>query len=244
MTPPEHDHRPDAPAGAVLFDIDGTLVDSTYLHVHAWMRALTDLGDELDRPVDSWRIHRGIGMGSSLLLAELLGDDAAERLGGRAKERHEHHYRELTAQQGLQRTFDGARELVRAVAERGARAVLATSAAPAELAELRKALDLDDVVAGITSADDVEAAKPEPDLVRAALDVAGTPPERAVMVGDTGWDVEAAHRAGVACVAVTTGGWSEAELHAAGAAAVYRDAAALLADLDQSPLALTRHHED
>ena len=230
----------DTATGTVLFDIDGTLVDSTYLHVHAWMRALADLGDDLARPVDAWRIHRGIGMGSSLLLADLLGDDA-ERLGDRAKDAHARHYRELA---DLQRPFDGARELVGAVAERGARAVLATSAAPAELDELLKVLDLDDVLTGVTSAQDVENAKPEPDLVQAALRIADVPPERAVLVGDTGWDVEAAARAGVPCVAVLTGGVSEGELLAAGAAAVYRDVAALLADLDQSPLALTWHTED
>ncbi|GEN80090.1 HAD family hydrolase [Actinotalea fermentans] len=238
MTPTSSDAR-DA-AGAVLFDIDGTLVDSTYLHVHAWMRAFADLGEELTRPVDAWRVHRGIGMGSALLLADLLGDDA-DRLADRAKDAHAAHYRELA---DLQRPFDGARDLVRAVAERGARAVLATSAAPAELEELLTVLDLDDVLTGVTSAKDVDNAKPEPDLVQAALDIAGVPPERAVLVGDTGWDVEAAARAGVPCVAVLTGGVSEAELREAGAAAVYRDVAALLADLDQSPLALAWHVED
>lgn len=230
----------DASTGAVLFDIDGTLVDSNYLHVHAWTRAFADLADELTRPVDAWRIHRGIGMGSSLLLADLLGADA-DRLGGRAKDGHARHYRELA---GLQRPFDGARELVRAVAERGARTVLATSAAPEELEELLKTLDLEDVLTGVTSDEDVANAKPEPDLVRAALRIAGAPPERAVLVGDTRWDVEAAARAGVPCVAVLTGGVGEAELHAAGAAAVYRDVAALLADIDQSPLAFAWHTED
>lgn len=236
MTP----SSPEAPTGAVLFDIDGTLVDSNYLHVHAWMRAFADMADDLAQPVDAWRIHRGIGMGSSLLLADLLGADA-DRLAERAKDGHARHYRELAA---LQRPFDGARELVRAVAERGARTVLATSAAPAELAELLNVLDLEDVLAGVTSAKDVENAKPEPDLIQAALQIAGVPAERAILVGDTGWDVEAAARAGVPCVAVLTGGVSEAELLAAGAAAVYRDAAALLADLDQSPLALAWHTED
>lgn len=239
MTPASPSDVTDAP-GAVLFDIDGTLVDSNYLHVHAWMRAFADLGDELTRPVDAWRIHRGIGMGSSLLLADLLGDDA-DRLAGRAKDGHARHYRALA---DLQRPFDGARDLVRAVAERGARTVLATSAAPEELEVLLTVLDLDDVLTGVTSDKDVASAKPEPDLVHAALDLAGVPPERAVLVGDTGWDVEAAARAGVPCVTVLTGGVSEAELRGAGAAAVYRDVAALLADLDQSPLALAWHVED
>lgn len=220
----------DAP-GAVLFDIDGTLVDSNYLHVHAWVQAFHELG----RPIDAWRVHRGIGMGSSLLLAELLGDDA-ERLGDQAKDAHSRHYAELAH---LQRPFDGARELVRAVAERGARTVLATSAGPDELEKLRAVLDLDDVLTGITSADDVEDAKPAPDLIHAALRIADVPASRAVMVGDTGYDVEAAARAGVPCVGLLTGGVGHAELMAAGAVAVFDDPRHLLRDLDASPLAPT-----
>jgi HAD superfamily hydrolase (TIGR01509 family) len=215
--------------GAVLFDIDGTLVDSNYLHVHAWVRAFHDVG----RPVDAWRVHRGIGMGSSLLLPELLGEDA-EDLFDEAKERHTEHYGTLA---DLQRPFEGARELVQAVAAKGARAVLATSAGPDELERLTEVLDLDDALTGITSAKDVEEAKPSPDLVQAALDIAEVDPDRAVLIGDTVWDVEAAARAGVACVGVLTGGNSEAELRGAGAIAVYRDVATLLAELDDSPLA-------
>jgi HAD superfamily hydrolase (TIGR01509 family) len=219
----------DRSPGAVLLDIDGTLVDSNYLHVHAWVQAFA----EVDHPVDAWRIHRAIGMGSSLLLAELLGEDA-ERLGADVERRHTEHYGQLA---GLQRPFDGARELVRAVTDRGARAVLATSAAPEELERLRAVLDVDDVLTGITSDQDVEEAKPDPDLVLTALGVADVAPDRAVLVGDAIWDVEAAGRAGVPCVGVLTGGVSEAELREAGAVAVYRDVAALLAELDDSPLA-------
>ena len=218
--------------GAVVLDIDGTLVDSNYLHVHAWVQAFADIG----RPVDAWRVHRCIGMGSALLLAELLGDDDAERLGAEAKDRHAERYAALG---DLQRRFDGARELVQACAERGARTVLATSAAPTELDRLQAVLDLDDVVTGVTSAQDVDDAKPAPDLVRAALDIAGVPAARAVMVGDSVWDVQAASRAGVPCVAVLTGGTSRTELRTAGAVAVYDDVAALLADLEDSPLAVT-----
>ena len=219
------------PPGAVLLDIDGTLVDSNYLHVHAWVGAFADAG----HPVDAWRVHRCIGMGSDLLVEDLLGDDAGA-VGERVIEGHAARYAELG---GLLRRFEGARELVVALAERGAATVLATSAAPEELERLRAVLELDDVVTGITSDQDVQAAKPEPDLVVAALDVAGVPPGRAVMVGDSVWDVEAADRAGVPCVAVLTGGYGEAELRAAGAVEVYRDAAALLAGLDDSPLAAT-----
>lgn len=84
---PNRDHMP----GAVLFDIDGTLVDSNYLHVHAWVQAFHDVG----RPVDAWRVHRAIGMGSTLLLAELLGEQDADRLGGEVKDRHSADYADL-----------------------------------------------------------------------------------------------------------------------------------------------------
>ncbi|WP_188037410.1 HAD family hydrolase [Actinotalea sp. JY-7885] len=218
--------------GAVLLDIDGTLVDSNFLHVHAWARAFADVG----RPADAWRVHRCIGMGSDLLVAEILGDEDAETLGDDVRERHSAYYAELAP---LLRPFDGARDLVRAIADRGAAAVLATSAAPDELEKLRATLDLDDVVAGITSDQDVDEAKPEPDLVQAALDAAGVPAERAVMVGDSVWDVQAAARAGVACVGLLSGGTSRAELRSAGAVEVYDDVADLLAHLDESPLTTT-----
>jgi HAD superfamily hydrolase (TIGR01509 family) len=214
--------------GAVLFDIDGTLVDSNFLHVHAWVQAFTEAG----HPVDAWRVHRRIGMGSGRLIGELLGDDA-DRLGDRAKDGHTERYAALA---DLLRPFEGARQLVRTLAERGVAVVLSTSAAPEEIEKLRAVLQVDDVVE-ITGADDVEEAKPEPDLVQAALDRAGVPADRAVFVGDSVWDVEAAGRAGVPCVGVLSGGTSEAELRDAGAVAVYADTAALLADLDGSPLA-------
>jgi HAD superfamily hydrolase (TIGR01509 family) len=217
------------PPGAVLFDIDGTLVDSNYLHVNAWMHALRAVG----HPRDAWRVHRGQGMGSSELLATLLGD-AAEQVGPQAKQQHSQHYQQTSE---LLRVFDGARELVVAVAQRGVKVVLATSAAPDELELLRSILDLEDAVAEITAADDVEAAKPAPDLVDVALQRAGVTADRAVFVGDTVWDVQACGKAGVACVGVLSGGISATELTEAGAVAVYDDCQVLLRDLDASPLA-------
>lgn len=217
------------PPGAVLFDIDGTLVDSNYLHVNAWLRALRAVG----HPVDAWRIHRGQGMGSSELLATLLGE-AAEQVGSRAKKQHSEHYQRSSE---LLRAFDGARELVAAVAQRGAKVVLATSAAPDELEVLRSILDVEDAVAAITAAEDVEAAKPASDLLHVALQRAGVTADRAVFVGDTVWDVVACGKAGVRCVGVLSGGISAAELTEAGAVAVYEGCPALLRDLDASPLA-------
>lgn len=217
----------DAAPSAVLLDIDGTLVDSNFLHVHAWTLAFAGVG----HPADAWRIHRRIGMGSGRLIAELLGDDA-DALGDEVKERHTAHYADLADHL---RAFDGARDLVRALADRGLRVVLSTSASPEEVEKLRAVLDVDDLVQ-ITGAGDVDEAKPEPDLVQAGLDLAEVPPERAVFVGDSVWDVEAAVRAGVTCVGLLSGGTSEAELLEAGAATVAEDVAALLRDLDATPI--------
>lgn len=213
----------------MLFDIDGTLVDSNYLHVNAWLRALQAVG----HPVDAWRIHRGQGMGSSELLDTLLGA-AADQVASRAKQQHTELYKQSSQ---LLRAFDGARELIAAVAQRGAKVVLATSAAPDELEVLRSILDVEDAVAEITAAEDVESAKPAPDLVQIALQRAEVPADRAVFVGDTVWDVQACEKAGVACVGMLTGGISAAELTDAGAVAVYEDCRALLRDLDAGPLA-------
>ncbi len=227
---PALDERSGGP-GAVMFDIDGSLVDSNFLHVHAWTQAFADAG----HPVDAWRIHRAIGMGSPQLLGELLGDDA-DRLGEQVKKGHADRYAELTP---LLRAFDGARELIQGVSRRGAVVVLATSAPPEELEHLLAVLDLEDTLDAVTGAEDVEEAKPEPELVRTALEKAGCSAEASVFVGDSRWDVVAARRAGVPCVGLLTGGTSAAELTEAGAVAVYDDVAALLRDLDSSPLAVT-----
>ncbi|MHB1535310.1 MAG: HAD family hydrolase [Acidimicrobiales bacterium] len=222
---------PDQPRDdrAVLFDIDGTLVDSNYLHVAAWQEAF----DACEHHVAAARIHRCIGMDSEALLAELLGPNLRLRIGDKAKKKHSEGYKRMAKSL---RAFPQARELV-ARAARDARVVLATSAPEDELATLRRVLDVEDHVDVVTSAADVDQAKPAPDLVEVALARAGVEPGRAQFVGDTVWDIGAAGRAGVACLAVLTGGISEAELLAAGAVAVYQDPAALLFAWDTSPLA-------
>jgi len=215
--------------GAVLFDVDGTLVDSNYLHVEAWAHAFAEIG----QPVDSWRIHRSIGMDSEKLLEELLGADAAE-LGERAKQLHSGYYSDL---QPRLRPFTSARELLAELADRRITVVLATSAPEDELAALRDALKVEQSITEVTSADDVETAKPEPDVVQRALEKAGSSANSTLFVGDTVWDVIASGRAGIPCIGVLSGGVSEAELRDAGAVEVYRDVAQLLEMLDDSPLA-------
>jgi HAD superfamily hydrolase (TIGR01509 family) len=213
---------------ALLSDIDGTLVDSNYLHIDAWQRAFADVGS----PTDSWRVHGAIGMDSGKLLDALLGEEAS-RLGDEAKRLHQQYYAETAPRL---RAFADAQELLREVSRRGGIVVLATSAPEEELKILRDVLDVEDTLDHVTSAEDVEAAKPEPDLVKVALDKAGVTASQALFLGDTVWDVEAAARAGVRCIGVLSGGVSAASLTDAGAIAVYPDVAALLRELDASPL--------
>jgi HAD superfamily hydrolase (TIGR01549 family) len=210
---------------AVLFDIDGTLVDSNFAHVAAWSDALEKVG----HPVDSWRIQRAIGMDSSLLIDELLGG-SADDLGDDAKQRHDEAY---TAAAGHLRAFTHARDLVAEVARRGQRAVLATSAPETELEILRGVLQIEDDIAAVTSSSDVEIAKPAPDVVQIALQRAGVDPGEAVFVGDSVWDIAAALASGVACIGLLSGGTGRLELLEAGAIAVYDDAADLLAHYDE-----------
>ncbi|MHA3701810.1 HAD family hydrolase [Jatrophihabitans sp. YIM 134969] len=206
---------------AVLFDVDGTLVDSNYLHVSAWHQAFLDVG----RTVPVWRIHRAIGMDSSRLLSAVLGDDA-DRLGDDAKSQHAERYAALGR---FLRPLPGARDLVSSLSDAGLAVVLATSAPPEELDRLREVLDVDAELTATTDSDDVETAKPAPDVVGVALERAGVAAADALFVGDATWDAEAAGQAGVTCVAVRSGGTGDAELRAAGAVGVFDDAAAVLA---------------
>ena len=173
-----------------------------------------------------------IGMDSAKLLEALLGDDV-DRLGDAAKERHSIHY---AADEVRIRAFAGAKALLEELARRDLKVVLATSSPPEEFAMTTKVLAAGDAVLTATTSSDVGTAKPEPDVVRVALEKAGVDAADAVMIGDAVWDVEAAARAGVRCIGVRTGGVSGRELEAAGAVAVYDDVAALLAGLDRSPL--------
>jgi HAD superfamily hydrolase (TIGR01509 family) len=217
------------PRPAVLFDIDGTLVDSNYLHVHAWQRAFTEIG----RPVEAWRIHRSIGMDGSMLVDTLSGG-ADEDVQKRLKDLHTRYYE---ASGALLTRLPGAQRLLRRVAALDLQVVLATSAPENELALLRSTLDCEDVVSAITSSEDVDQAKPNPGIVEVALAKAGVTADRAVFVGDAVWDVEASGRAGVPCIAVLSGGVSRCELEDAGAAAVFDNADDLCEQLDDTAVA-------
>lgn len=213
---------------ALIFDIDGTLVDSNYLHVEAWTRTFEEIG----APVAGWRVHRSIGLDSAKLLDALLGDRVDE-LSERATERHSELHQELSTRL---RSFEGAQELIAHLNEAGVRVVLATSAPQKEFEKLQQVLDLDDNHYTATTADDVETAKPEPDVVEAALKLADVEADRAVMVGDTKWDAVAAARAGVRSIGVLSGGVGADELREGGAMAVFDDVAAILAAVREGGL--------
>lgn len=209
----------------MLLDVDGTLIDSNYLHALAWARSFAEGGVT---GIPTAEIHRHIGMGSSEMLQALLGEDRDD-----LDDAHTRHY---AAMRDDLRRLPGARELLLTLQRRGLRVVLATSAKPDEVDALRRTLDADSAISHVVSSQDVPHAKPAPDLFAVAHERSGVPAGRSVAVGDTVWDVRAASGAGIPRVCVTTGGISPAELRDAGAAAVYRDCAELLDRLDDSPI--------
>jgi len=215
------------PVEAALLDVDGTLVDTNYQHAVAWYRAFRRHGIVL--PI--WRIHRAVGMGGDQLVPALVGEQADAERGDEIREARDSLYQELI---GEVEPLHGSRELISDLKVRGANVVLASSSPKDELDHYLELLDARDLADAWTTKDDVESTKPEPDLVRAALDKAGT--ENAVMVGDTRWDIEAAARAGVETICVLTGGWSEQELREAGAVAVFESVDELREQLDDTPL--------
>ena len=215
------------PPTAIL-DVDGTLVDTNYHHAIAWYRALRDHGELV--PV--WRVHRHIGMGGDQLVAAVCGDAVEEEKGDDIRAAEGDHFAQLIDEA---EPLHGARDLILDLKRRDHAVILASSAKPDEVDHYLDLLEAPDLVDGWTTAGDVEATKPEPDLVLAAIEKAGG--GEAVMVGDSTFDCESAARAGVPVLAVLTGGFSEQELKDAGAEAVFHSIDDLRADIDSTPLA-------
>ena len=205
----------------VLFDVDGTLLDTNYLHVTAWWNAFRERGHD----VPCADIHRAIGLGSEDLINQVLGhpDPGSS----------EAHSRYIAPYLGRIRALPGAPGLVTAVSRLGLSVVLATSAKDEEVELMLDALG---AISVVVSSGAVKQAKPAPDIVHEALRRSGTDRSRAVMVGDTVWDVMAAGRAGVPCIGLLSGGIGEAELREAGAVQVYAHPAALLGKLAASAI--------
>ena len=213
---------------AALLDVDGTLIDSNYQHALAWFRAFREHGFVL--PV--WRIHRAVGMGGDQLVPTLLGEEVDEKQGDEIRETRDPIYKELMPEV---QPLEGAHELIADLKERGLTIVLASSSPEDELDHYLELLHARDLADAWTTKEDVDATKPAPDLVRAALDKAGT--DSAAMIGDTRWDVEAAGKAGIETVCLMTGGWSEQELRDAGAVAVFESVDELRERLAETPFA-------
>lgn len=217
------------PVRAIFFDIDGTLVDSNEAHVDVWGIVFREAG----HPQELDAIREQIGKGGDLLVPTLLpdADDATcERIATRHGEVFKEAYLDHV------RAFPGASELIARAHESGRKVVLASSASQAELDHYVELLGVGEMLAASTSIDDVETSKPAPDIFGAALEKIGLPAAEVLVIGDTPYDVEAAARAGIAAVGVTSGPFDAEALKDAGAIATYADVGAILADFDRSPL--------
>ena len=208
----------------LLFDTDGTLVDSNYLHALAWSRAFRAAGEWA--PMNA--IHRLVGMGGDKLIPTLLGHECPA-----ANEARSSHYAELI---GEVVPFPDGTELVRVTHDLGLRAVLASSAPTDELDVYIDLLDIDGRLDAATSADDVSESKPAPEVFEVAMEAGGIDPHRALAIGDSVWDVQAARAAGIGCIGVESGGFSRHELAEEGALCVYTDVAELLTQIHTSPV--------
>jgi HAD superfamily hydrolase (TIGR01509 family) len=200
---------------SILLDVDGTLVDSNYLHVDAWIRAFAGAGHS----IPAWRIHRAIGMGGDKLLAELIGERAATEAGDALGDTHDRLFDERI---GEVRPLPGATALLRLLKESGFTVVLASSARASEIERYLDLLDARCLVDLWTTSDDVDGTKPDPDLLQVAIERAGVP--ALAMIGDAVWDCRAAARAGLPCLAFRSGGISTGELEDAGAVRVLEGA--------------------
>ena len=210
---------------AILFDIDGTLVDSTYHHALAWHRAFV----RHEVAVPMWRVHRAIGMGGDKLVAHVAGDGVERDHGDDLRAAWEEEYAAVVAEVPPR---PGATALVKGLVADGHTVALASSGAERFSKKAVELLGIGDDVAAMTNSDDAEDSKPDPDILSATLGQLGAV-DGAVFLGDTPYDVEAAERLGLDCIAVLTGGFSRGELEQAGAALVVEDLTEL-AGLDWS----------
>ncbi len=210
---------------AAVLDIDGTLLDSNYHHALAWSRAF----DSVDCVVPLWRIHRHLGMGGDRLVGAVAGDDVEARWGDQVRERWEKEYDSVIDETKL---FAGARGLLVELRRAGLMIALASSSIPRHAQHALDLLPADELADHVTTAEDAAESKPDPALIRAALDGVGT--TAACLIGDSTWDVHAASAAGIATIGLCTGGYGRQELITAGAVCVYDDLVHLIGDLDQA----------
>jgi HAD superfamily hydrolase (TIGR01509 family) len=216
------------PTPALLFDLDGTLIDSVYQNVIAWRNALSKLGVDLS----VWRIHRRIGMSGGLFVAALLRETGRRLSDEEIESLQQDHIAEYLAQLDSVRPLPGAPELLAALTERGVRWAIATSGRRAMANRAMPLLGLPDDVPLVTR-EMVRHAKPDPDLFLAAAALLGVDPAHCLVVGDSVWDLFAAQRAGALGIGLLSGGYGREELERAGAYRVYADPAELLKRADE-----------
>jgi HAD superfamily hydrolase (TIGR01549 family) len=213
---------------ALIFDLDGTLVDTVYAHVYSWQRALAEAG----LPIDGWRIHRRIGMSGGLFtraVAREIGRPLSAEETEELQRRHGELFRELLPER---RPLPGAVELLRELWEKGIPHGIATSGRRPEIDVSLQALGVPRETV-VVERGDVQRAKPEPDLFLACQERLGVAPEECYVVGDATWDLLAARRARMLSIGVLSGGYGADELLGAGAFRVYRDAEELADSLDE-----------
>jgi HAD superfamily hydrolase (TIGR01549 family) len=203
----------------VLLDVDGTLVDSNHHHALAWWRAFREHGYD----VPAWRIHRAVGMGGDRLVSAVAGDTVESNAGDLIRDAWEKHYDSVLEEVP---PFPGAPELLAALRERGFQVALASSGIPRHTRHAVDALEAQDDAATTTTSADAEESKPDPELLEVALDRVDA--GRAVLVGDSVWDVRSGREAGIPVIGVLTGGFGRAELEDAGADVVCDDVRDLL----------------
>lgn len=216
---------------ALIFDLDGTLLDSNHLHVRAWERAFAAEGF----PIGADRIATEIGKGGDLLVPSVLGRAADAAVGDRLREGEKNEYARLVAEEGIA-LFDGAEALVREASRRGLGTALATSSNVEQLdaAFAAAGTDVRELMDAVVTSDDADASKPEPDVVLAAAAKLGLSPAQCAMIGDTTYDGQACRDAGVVFLGLLCGGTGGLALRAGGARGVWRDPAHLLAELDEA----------
>jgi HAD superfamily hydrolase (TIGR01509 family) len=216
----------------VIFDIDGTLVDSNDAHAKSWVDTFAEAGYNV--PFDA--VRPLIGMGADKLLPKTIGISHDSDKGKKLIKRRSEIFRERYLSQ--LRPFKGSRELVKRIRSDGLKAVVATSAKDEEVKSLLKAAQVDDLMQEKATASDAKRSKPDPDIVHAAIDESGISPMHLVMIGDTPYDVEAASRAEVRAIAFRSGGWNDEALK--GAVEIYDGPADLLARYESSLIARER----
>ncbi len=219
---------------AVIFDVDGTLIDSNDLHAESWQRAFHHFG--FDIPYDELR--QQVGKGGDNYVPYFLSPQDNERLGKQIDQfKGELFKREYASRI---KPFPKVRELFERIRREGLRIALATSSKGDELAEYKKLLNIDDLLEHETSKDDAEHSKPNPDVFAAALEKLEIPACDAIAVGDTPYDAQASTKIGLRIIGVLCGGFAEQGLRRAGCFAVYRDPADLLKNFDESPFSVRK----